>query len=277
MTEYDGWTSKSTTTDHSVNVHVSHAALFGRVEASISFGFASVQRALVDLQLQLQIKLRQLRERHEFILEGYPSGACPAEFADNVKKIDRALESFTAHADNLSHIKLTLARVAAFVSPQGSLFNLVLPAKSSNLTPEMQHDVNVMFGTQPKPAITRSKLDVLEERFERANLRQTKFQEMFEAQNPLDSIQISPSQNRTPNSTCFVFYLPPSICSEKLKMLFMRFGTVLNAYVALDKFTNRTRGFGFVDFSTPAEAQAAVQAMDKYPLEGKFLSVSIKV
>jgi RNA recognition motif-containing protein len=74
-----------------------------------------------------------------------------------------------------------------------------------------------------------------------------------------------------------VFYLPPTATNETLRSLFMRFGTVLNAYVAMDKVTNRTRGFGFVDFSTPAEAQAAIEGLDKYPLEGKFLSVSLKV
>lgn len=86
----------------------------------------------------------------------------------------------------------------------------------------------------------------------------------------------SPSASRNPNATCFVFYLPPSITEETLRQLFMRHGTVLNAYVPLDKVTKRPRGFGFVDFSTPAEAQAAVAGLDKFPLDGKFLSVSLK-
>ena len=107
---------------------VTHRALFERVEASISFGFASIQRALVDLQLQLQFKLRQLKEQQELILQTSvpdPNSNAYQEFQENVKKIDRSLESFTAHADNLSHIKLTLARAAAFVSPEGNLAQLV--------------------------------------------------------------------------------------------------------------------------------------------------------
>lgn len=76
-------------------------------------------------------------------------------------------------------------------------------------------------------------------------------------------------------ATCFVFYLPPSMTDDTLRQLFMRYGTVLNAYVA-DKAANRTWGFGFVDFSTAAEAQAAVAGLDKCPLEGKFLSVLSK-
>jgi len=56
----------------------------------------------------------------------------------------------------------------------------------------------------------------------------------------------------------------------------MPFGTILNAYVALDKKTGHTRGFGFVDFAKKEEAAAAVQHMDKYQIDGKILSVSIK-
>jgi len=81
-----------------------------------------------------------------------------------------------------------------------------------------------------------------------------------------------------PNATCFVFYLPPIIGSnEALRNLFMPYGTVLNAYVAMDKITGRTRGFGFVDFSRAEEASAAIKALDKYSIGGKYLSVSIKV
>jgi len=89
------------------------------------------------------------------------------------------------------------------------------------------------------------------------------------------------ASNLNPNlrqyATCFVFYLPPTYTNDNLRTLFQRFGTVLNAYVAMDKATNKSRGFGFVDFSSPSEAQAAVSGLDKYPVEKKFLSVSIKV
>jgi RNA recognition motif-containing protein len=84
--------------------------------------------------------------------------------------------------------------------------------------------------------------------------------------------------SKIPNATCFVFYLPPIIGSnEALRALFMPYGTVLNAYVAMDKITGRTRGFGFVDFSRAEEASAAIEALDKYSIGGKFLHVSIKI
>jgi len=127
--EQDGrvWQSKCRTEPGTImQIDASHRALFERVETSISCGFAAAQRALVDLQLQLQIKLRQLREQQEIVLQTQsPSSDAMTEFEDNMRKIDRSLESFTAHADNLSHIKLTLARAAAFVSPEGNLAQLV--------------------------------------------------------------------------------------------------------------------------------------------------------
>jgi len=319
------WQSKSRRKDDTIPVDVAHRALFERVEASISFGFASVQRALVDLQLQLQIKLRQLMEQQENLLQTQsPSTDAFAEFEENVKKIDRSLESFTAHADNLSHIKLTLARAAAFVSPEGNLAQLVTkaPPKRQQLiwqdppSPIAQSFPSTPVYTGPsmstssfsRPrAITASpdllrlgngtdptfglggssqnlrgerNLERLERNLERnmeRNLERSLERSLGSDTLGLERLHLSSSSNRIPNSTCFVFYLPPSATNETLRSLFMRYGTVLNAYVAMDKVTNRTRGFGFVDFSTPNEAQAAVQGLDKYPLEGKFLSVSIKV
>jgi len=84
------------------------------------------------------------------------------------------------------------------------------------------------------------------------------------------------SKNRVPGGSCFIFHLPPSATDETLKQLFSEHGTVLNAYVAMDKQTNRSKGYGFVDYGSPEEANAAVLAMDKRPCGGKFLAVSIK-
>lgn len=82
---------------------------------------------------------------------------------------------------------------------------------------------------------------------------------------------------RIPNATCFVFYLPANETNETLRILFTPCGVILNCYIARDKLTNRTRGFGFVDFANQSEAQCAVAKFDKYPRGGKILSVSIKV
>jgi hypothetical protein len=322
----DRWQSKSRRKDSETlhNTDASHRALYERVEASVSFGFAAIQRALVDLQLQLQIKLRQLMEQQEMILQTQnPSPDAIAEFEDNVKKIDRSLESFTAHADNLSHIKLTLARAAAFVSPEGNLAQLVTqaqpkrrpellwqqpdaPPAASSLSFTGDTQTTVYTGPssltsttyaprQPRLSVSADLLSLKSDssfglsllsqpaqnfrsdRLERERNLERNLDRSLDGGLGLERLHLNSSSNRIPNSTCFVFYLPPSATNDTLRQLFMRYGTVLNAYVAMDKVTNRTRGFGFVDFSTPSEAQAAVAGLDKYPLEGKFLSVSIKV
>jgi len=83
-------------------------------------------------------------------------------------------------------------------------------------------------------------------------------------------------KTRIPGASCFIFHLPPTVTDETLKSLFSTYGTVLNTYVVMDKATNRSRGFGFVDFSSPAEANAAVLGLNKQAYGGKFLAVSIK-
>lgn len=75
--------------------------------------------------------------------------------------------------------------------------------------------------------------------------------------------------NPNPNtSTCFVFYLPSEFNNDTLRQLFSPYGTVLNTSM------NCPRHFGFVEFATPGQAQAAVAALDKCRLgKGKFLAV----
>jgi len=58
-----------------------------------------------------------------------------------------------------------------------------------------------------------------------------------------------------------------------LQELFAGHGTVISAKVITDKFTGRSRGFGFVEMSDE-EATNAIQALDQSEHEGKVLSVS---
>ncbi len=61
----------------------------------------------------------------------------------------------------------------------------------------------------------------------------------------------------------FVGNLPWSVTNADLETKFSEFGTVLSARVMTDKFSGRSRGFGFVDMED-ADAQAAVTAMNGY-------------
>jgi RNA recognition motif-containing protein len=61
---------------------------------------------------------------------------------------------------------------------------------------------------------------------------------------------------------------------EELQAAFSQFGTVTDSVVMMDKFTGRSRGFGFVTMSSPAEGQAAIDGLHGKPLGGRNLTVN---
>lgn len=73
----------------------------------------------------------------------------------------------------------------------------------------------------------------------------------------------------------FVGGLPYSVDNQKLNEIFTAFGQVLSAIVIMDKFTNTSKGFGFVEISDDAAAQKAIKALDGSDLDGRRLGVSI--
>ncbi|KAF7128446.1 hypothetical protein CNMCM5793_003176 [Aspergillus hiratsukae] len=58
-----------------------------------------------------------------------------------------------------------------------------------------------------------------------------------------------------------------------LRQGFERFGQVEEAIVVKDRDTNRSRGFGFVRFSTDADADAAMDAMNNQEFDGRTIRV----
>jgi RNA recognition motif-containing protein len=72
----------------------------------------------------------------------------------------------------------------------------------------------------------------------------------------------------------YVGGLPYAITEEKLQELFSAYGTVESARVITDRYTGQSRGFGFVEMSSPAEAQQAIEALNGSQLDGRQLVVN---
>ena len=72
----------------------------------------------------------------------------------------------------------------------------------------------------------------------------------------------------------FVGGLPWSFGEAELREAFDQFGTITYAKVVMDRDTGRSRGFGFVEYSSDAEAQAAIAGMDQQDCGGRRVNVN---
>ncbi len=76
------------------------------------------------------------------------------------------------------------------------------------------------------------------------------------------------------NSKLYVGNLPYSTTDATLGDLFAQCGTVTSASVITDKMSGRSKGFGFVEMSTPEEAAAAIEKFHGQEYEGRAMTVS---
>lgn len=73
----------------------------------------------------------------------------------------------------------------------------------------------------------------------------------------------------------YVGNLPYSVNSDELRKIFSEFGEVLDAIVLSDKFSGRSKGFGFVTFATEEMAQSAVEGLNGKEVGGRNLVVNV--
>lgn len=71
----------------------------------------------------------------------------------------------------------------------------------------------------------------------------------------------------------FVGNLSYNMTDDQLNAIFAAFGTVISANIVFDKFSHRSKGFGFVEFETEEQAQAAIQALDGSEQDGRNIAV----
>lgn len=72
----------------------------------------------------------------------------------------------------------------------------------------------------------------------------------------------------------YVGNLPYSVRDNDLEQAFAQFGSVASAKVMMERDTGRSKGFGFVEMGSDAEAQAAINGMNGQPLGGRNVVVN---
>ena len=72
----------------------------------------------------------------------------------------------------------------------------------------------------------------------------------------------------------YVGNLTYNVNESDLEALFAQFGTVQSAQIIVDRDTNRSKGFAFVEMGSDAEAQAAIQGLNGHDHGGRNLTVN---
>ncbi|MGE3153416.1 MAG: RNA recognition motif domain-containing protein [Nitrospiraceae bacterium] len=75
-------------------------------------------------------------------------------------------------------------------------------------------------------------------------------------------------------SKIFVGGLPYAATEQELTDLFGQHGAVASAQIVTDRFTGQSRGFGFVEMTSPSEAQTAINALNGTQFGGRTLTVN---
>lgn len=82
-------------------------------------------------------------------------------------------------------------------------------------------------------------------------------------------------QQMDSNNKIYVGNLPYSVTGDQLREIFAGIGEITEAVVISDKFSGRSKGFGFVTFADDASAQKAVDEMNNKDMSGRPLKISI--
>ena len=72
----------------------------------------------------------------------------------------------------------------------------------------------------------------------------------------------------------YVGNLPYTVRDEDLQQSFGEFGSITSAKVMMERDTGRSKGFGFVEMGSDAEAQAAIAGMNGQSLGGRSITVN---
>ena len=71
----------------------------------------------------------------------------------------------------------------------------------------------------------------------------------------------------------FVGGIPYDITEDQIRDYFAKIGTVVSCNIIQDKYTGKSKGFGFVEMSTEEEAKKAMESYDGQDFEGRKITV----
>lgn len=72
----------------------------------------------------------------------------------------------------------------------------------------------------------------------------------------------------------YVGNLPYSVTDDDLRAAFAEFGNVASAKIIMDRYSGRSKGFGFVEMNNDSEAEEAIKSLDNSDLQGRKLRVN---
>jgi RNA recognition motif-containing protein len=90
----------------------------------------------------------------------------------------------------------------------------------------------------------------------------------------LGDVQIYNLLQKEIRMNIYVGNLSNEVTEEDLKQAFETFGEVESVKIIKDKYTNRSKGFGFVEMPSKAEGQSAIDDLNGKELKGKALNVN---
>lgn len=72
----------------------------------------------------------------------------------------------------------------------------------------------------------------------------------------------------------YVGQLPYTVNEGDLKELFTEFGEITNINLIMDRFSGRSKGFGFIDMPDNSQADTAIKALNKSMFKGREIKVN---
>ena len=72
----------------------------------------------------------------------------------------------------------------------------------------------------------------------------------------------------------YIGNLPYNVTEDELRDAFSEFGQVDRANIIKDKFSGRSKGFGFVEMPNDGEAQSAIESLNDSDLNGRTIKVN---